>query len=258
MKSVFVSALTVPEQEVRGLMGKLKTYGLEPAAHQWSDDLGAMAWMGPKEHLCQPQCAFWAIMGAREALLKPETRYGLSLLALCVQARRGPGFPIVLLRTGPEPLVAADLPAPLQRAIILSAADAGTPAQLVAKAHAKAPDLPAAYYLDMVGNPQFGQWFEVRPTSDEWPGIIFGVDAGEIKFQAVGPSGQLPTTSTLNFPMQGLQMEFKGRNFTAWAVRNAISPATAFYIKVEGAPATLLFGPFSEEGQTDMYSIALK
>jgi hypothetical protein len=258
MKSVFVSALAVPEQEVRGLMGKLKTYGLDPAAHQWSDDLKAMAWMGPKEQLCQPQCAFWAIMGGREAFLKPETRYGLSLLALCVQAQRGTGFPIVLLLTGAEPLVAGDLPTPLQRAIVLPAADAGTPAQLVAKAHAKVPDLRAAYYLDMVGNPQFGQWFEVRPTRDEWPGIIFGVDAGEIKFQAVGPSGQLPTTSTLNYPMQGLQMEFKGLNFTAWAVRNALSPAIAYYVKVEGAPGTLLFGAFSEEGEADMYPIVLK
>jgi hypothetical protein len=52
---------------------------------------------------------------------------------------------------------------------------------------------------------------------------------GRDKFQAVGPSGQLPTTSTLNYPMQG-QMEFKGLNFTAWAVTMR-SPAIAYYVK---------------------------
>lgn len=258
MKSIWLSALNVPEQEVRALMGKLKTYGLNPSGHQWSDDLAAMGWMGPRNELCNPQCAFWAILGGREASGKPETRYGLSMLALCVQAKRGPGFPIVLLQTGVEPLSAADLPTPLQRAVILPASDAGMPAKLVAKAHVKAPDLPAAYYLDMVGNPQVGQWFEVRPTRDEWPGIIFGVDEGEIKFQAVGPAGQLPTTSTLNYPMQGLKMDFKGRGFTAWALRNMLSPALSYYVKVEGTPGALLFGAFSEAGEAEMYHLTLK
>ncbi|MBI5894999.1 MAG: hypothetical protein HZB24_02975 [Desulfobacterales bacterium] len=258
MKSIWLSALTVPEQEVRGVMGKLKSYGLNPSGHQWNDDLAAMAWMGAKEALCNPQCAFWAILGGRQAWQKPETRYGLAMLALCVQARRGVGFPIVLLQTGAEPLTAADLPTPLQRAVILPALDAGTPAKLVAKAHVQPPALPAAYYLDMVGNPQFGQWFEVRPTRDEWPGVIFGVDEGEIKFQAVGPAGQLPTTSTLNFPMQGLKMDFKGQAFTAWALRNTLSAATSYYVKVEGAPGRLLFGAFSEAGEAEMYHVTLK
>jgi hypothetical protein len=48
-----------------------------------------------------------------------------------------------------------------------------------------------------VGNEQLGQWLEVRPTGDAWPGVTFGVDEGEILFQAVGPSGQLPKTSVL-------------------------------------------------------------
>lgn len=258
MKSIWLSALSVPEQEVRALMGKLKTYGLNPSGHQWNDDLGAMAWMGPKDELCKAQCAFWAIMGGRAAWQKPETRYGLSMLALCVQAKRGIGFPIVLLQSGSDPLSAADLPTPLQRAVVLPAADAGTPAKLVAKAHVQAPDLPASYHLDMVGNPQFGQWFEVRPVREPWPGIIFGVDEGDIKFQAVGPAGQLPTTSTLEYPMQGIKMEYNQRPFTAWALRNTLSPEISYYVKVEGAPATLLFGAFSEAGEAEMFLVSLK
>jgi hypothetical protein len=258
MKNVWLSALAVPEQQVRGLLQKLHTYGLKPSAHEWRNDNAAMAWMGPKEALCAAQCAFWAIMGAKPAFVKPETRYGLSLLALCVQSVRGRGFPIVILQTDAEPMTGAELPTPLQGALILPAADAGTPAKLVAKAHSQPPVLPAAYHFDMVGNPQLGQWFSLRPNEGEWSGVIFGVDEGEIKFQAVGPTGSLPATSTLNYPMQGLKIELKGREYTAWGVRNSVTPDTAYYVKVEGTPGALIFGGFSEESEAEMYALDLR
>lgn len=258
MKTIWLSALTTPEQTVQMVMNKLNTYGLASTGHRWQDDLQGMAWLGPKDELCHPRCAFWAIMGAREALLKPETRYGLSLLALCVQAKRGQGFPIVVLQTQGEPLTTAELPTFLRHALILPAADAGTPAKLVAKAHAKTPDFPTAYDIDMVGNPNFGQWFEIRPSRDTWPGAIFGIDEGEINFQAVGPSGELPKTSTLNYPMQGLKIESGGKTYTAWAVRNPVGQGASYFVKVTGAPGHLLFGAFSEESETEMYRIALK
>ncbi|MBR9981888.1 MAG: hypothetical protein KFF50_12745, partial [Desulfatitalea sp.] len=110
----------------------------------------------------------------------------------------------------------------------------------------------------MVGSAQIGQWFELRPTRDSWPGVIFGIDQGEIKFQAVGPAGALPTTSTLNFPMQGLKIEVGERAYTAWAVRNAISAESSYYVKVEGTPGSLIFGPFSENSETEMVVIDLQ
>lgn len=258
MKTVWISSLAVAEEDVQSLMQKLKTYGLDASGHQWSEDNQALAWMGPRDRLCAADCAFWAIMGSSEALRKPETRYGLSLLALCVQARRGAAFPVVVLQTDAAPLNAEDLPTPLQRAVVLSASDSGTPAKLVAKAHAKVPDLRAAYYFDMVGDPQLGQWYEVRPTQGAWPGIIFGVDEGEIKFQAVGPEGSLPTTSTLNYPMQGIKLSLGETEFTAWATRNEVSQDTAYFIKVQGFPRTLIFGAYSEESEAEMYVIQLQ
>lgn len=258
MKSIWLSALAVDEQDIQKLMQKLKTYGLAGSGHIWKDDNQGLAWAGPLDDLKSPQCAFWAIMGSKAAFEKAETRYGLSLLALCVQAERGPGFPIVILQTDADPLTAADLPTPLQRAVVLPADNAGTPAKLVAKVHAKAPDLPAAYTLRLAGNPQFGQWLELRPTRDAWPGVIFGVDEGEIKFQAVGPAGELPKTSTLNFAMQGLKIDFHEREFTAWALQNEIDVATSYYVKIEGFPSSLLFGAFSEDSDPELYHIRLK
>jgi hypothetical protein len=258
MKNLWLSAISVPEPQVRELLQKLKTYGLNPSGHAWQDDIAAMAWVGPRDALIAKECTFWAIMGSGTALNRPETRYGLSLLALCVQSRRGAGFPIVVLQTDSDPLSAADLPTPLQKALILPAIAPGTPAKLVAKAHRPAPELPAPFYLDMVGSAQIGQWFELRPTQDYWPGVIFGIDQGEIKFQAVGPAGALPTTSTLNFPMQGLKIEVGERAYTAWAVRNTISAESSYYVKVEGTPGSLIFGPFSENSETEMVVIDLQ
>jgi len=258
MKSIWLSALAVVEQDVQKLMQKLQTYGLPGSGHIWSDDNQGLAWAKPMEELSNPQCAFWAVMGGREALLKPETRYGLSLLALCVQAKRGLAFPIIILQTDTPLLSADELPTPLQRAVILSANDGGTPAKLVAKVHAKVPELESAYTFHLPGNPQFGQWFEIRPTRDAWPGVIFGVDDGEIKFQAVGPAGELPKTSTLNYAMQGLKINFQEREFIAWALQNEVGADISYYVKVEGFPNSLLFGPFSEESEPELYHIKLK
>jgi len=258
MKTVWLSAIGARDQDVQALFSKMKTYGLVVSGSPWIDDNKAMAWMGAREEMVKPQCALWAVLGSKNAFLNPETRYGLSLLSCCVQARRGSGIPMVILQTDAEKLSADDLPTPLRRAVVLPALDGGTPAKLVAKVHAALPTFQSPYYLDMVGNPQFGQWFEVRPTQDEWAGIIFGVEEGEIKFQAVGPCGQLPKNSTLNYPMQGLRMEIEGRTYSAWAVRNRITPESSYYIKVEGAPQSILFGAFSEQNETEMFRVQLK
>lgn len=258
MKAVWLTVLDHPEPEIKSFFKKLQAYGLDCAGHQWDSDTRNMAWMGAIEELIRPQCTLWAIVGSRQAFSNSEIRYGLSLLALCAGARRGSVLPLVIVQTLGEALSLTDLPLPLQRGTVLSAGHAGTPAKMVAKSHAQAPDIPSAYHFDMVGNPQFGQWFEVRPTRDEWPGIIFGVDKGEIKFQAVGPSGQLPETCTLNYPMQGIRMEFGGRTFQAWAVRNTITPQSAYYVKVEGCPESVLLGPFSEDNEARMYRLDLK
>jgi hypothetical protein len=118
--------------------------------------------------------------------------------------------------------------------------------------------LPAAYTLDMVGNEQLGQWLQVQPTGDGWPGVIFGVDAGEIVFQAVGPAGQLPEKATLNYAMQGLKLELGGVEYTAWAAQNEVTAESAYFVKVNGTPKTLLFGPYAEDSEAELYVVRLQ
>jgi hypothetical protein len=257
MKTIWLSALQKDESAIQQVMAKYKTYGLELQGHFWQNDNPKLAWLAPREEMLDGQVAVWAIMGSREDFEKEDIRFGLSMLAITVQARKGIAFPMAILQTAGDPLTEEDLPTTLQRADILPAADAGTAAKMVAKVHAPAPKLQAAFHLDMVGNEQLGLWLEVFPTGDPWPGIIFGVDDGEIAFQAVGEPGQLPKTSTLNYAMQGLKLELAEKEFTAWATQNEISAKSAYFIKISGAPGALLFGPYSEAGAAELYTVRL-
>jgi len=257
MKSIWLSALKKDETAVQKVMAQFKNYGLELQGHFWQNDNPKMGWLAPRDELLKADVAMWAVLASRAELEDSDLRYGLSLLALTVQAQKGMGFPIVILQTEGDSITAPELPDPLQRALVMPAGNAATPAKLVAKVHAKPPSLPAAYRLDMVGNEQLGQWLQVYPTVDTWPGIIFGVDAGEIVFQAVGPPGKLPQKTTLNYPMQGIKLEMGGVEFSAWATRNEISGDNAYFIKISGAPNTIVFGPYSEEGEAEMYTLRL-
>jgi hypothetical protein len=257
MKSVWVTSLDKNSDAAGPTMALMKKYGLPANGIFWNNDNQKMGWLASKEPLLHPHTVLWVVLGSAASLGEKGIRYGLSLLALSVQAQKGPGFPIAILQTEGALPSTADLPTPLQRALVLSTANPAMPAKLVAKLHSKPPELPADYHLDMVGNEQIGQWIEVRPTRGSWPGVLFGVDGGEIAFQAVGPSGRLPQKTTLNYPMQGLKLEMGGTEFTAWATRNEISAQTAYFVKITGSPETLLFGPYAEDGEAELYVVRL-
>lgn len=258
MKTIWLSAMHKDEAAVQKLMTQMKTYGLVLQGHFWTNDNAKMTWLGAREELINDQVGMWAILAGRDELFQDDLRYGLSLLALSVDARRKNGYSIVILQTEGDPVTADDLPTALKSALVMPADDTGTPAKLVAKVHTVPPLLPTAYIVDMAGNEQLGQWLEVRPTGDPWPGVIFGVDEGEILFQAVGPSGQLPKTSVLNYAMQGLKLELGGTEFTAWATQNEVSTEHSYYVKVGGTPRTLLFGPYAENSEAELYVIRLQ
>ncbi len=257
MKKVWVSSLGKAEDVVKKLMGQLKTYGMEANGHFWEDDLDKMAWIKPREELLAADTALWGIIGSAEDFQTPSLRYGLSLLATTVQAQKGHSFPILLLLTGGS-LDSQELPTTLKGTHIMSTDDPGFGAKVVAKVHSPLKTAQMEYRLDVYGNPQIGQWFEVGPVEDAWSGAMFGVSEGNILFQAVGPKGSLPSQSTLNYPMQGLKMSLGEREFTAWAVKNHIEPGSSYFVKVEGHPERILFGPFSDKEQTDVFVVDLK
>jgi hypothetical protein len=258
MKKLWLSSLVSSEDVVKKLMTQLKTYGLEANGHFWEDNLEKVAWMKPREELIDTQVVLWAILGSEEDFRNPAFRYGLSLLALTVQAQRGLYFPMVLLQTEGEPISPDLLATPLKGAEVLPASSNVLGAKLVAKAHATPKKISPDYHIDIYGNEHIGQWFEIRPLDSTWPGGMFGVNGGEITFHAVGPGGKLPSKSVLNYPMEGLKLNLGEKEYTAWAAQNELNPETSYFVKVEGFPESILFGPYSTEEAADVYVIELK
>jgi hypothetical protein len=258
MPSIWLSSIGKDQAAVQKIMTQMKTYGVIVKGHFWNYDNAKMAWKESLAEACAKDIVAWAIFATRDELNDEGVRYGLSMLALCLAAERGADFPILVLQRFGDALTAETLPTPLRQAAIIPTEAAGTQAKIVARLHAKAVAPPAPYFINMVGSAMVGQWLEIRPTSEKWPGIIFGVDQGEIAFQAVGLAGALPDKSTLHHAMRGLQIELGAKKYTAWAVRNEITPQSSYYVKIDGAPDSILFGPFTEGDQAEMFTLDLK
>jgi hypothetical protein len=258
MKKLWMTSLAPSEEAVKKVMGQLKTYGLEVNGHFWEDDLQKMAWIKARDALIDANVALWLVLASKENLLAPSIRGGLSLLALTVQAQRGLGFPIALLLTEGEPPAAETLPTQLKDVLVLSASDATYGAKVVARVHAPMKHALPDYRLDVYGNPHIGQWFEVGPREASWQGAMFGVSGADISFHGVGPKGSLPSRSVLNYPMKGLKVNLGDKEFVAWAVQNELDARSSYFVKVEGCPESILFGPYSSDQEAEVHVITLK
>ena len=258
VKTVWLSSLGSSEETVKNLISQLRAYGLEVKGHFWEDDVKKMAWAKPREELIKPDVALWIILAAPENLVNPSIRYGLSLLTLTVQAKRGLSFPIVILLLQGEPPSTETLPMPLKGVDFLSLTDPGMAAKLVTKIHTPVKETALEYRIDTYGNPQIGQWIEVGPMNLLWPGAMFGIAEGEITFHAVGPKGGLPSQTVLRYPLKGLKLNLGGKEYIAWAVQNEIDSETSYFVKIEGSPESFLFGPYSTQEEAEVYVIKTK
>jgi hypothetical protein len=198
----------------------------------------------------------WIILATPEGLQDLSIRYGLSLLALTVQATRGSSFPIAVVTvqsSGARP----DLPTPLRSAACLTLEDSGLGPKIVALAHKRSGKGAASYHCDVYGNPRIGQWFEVGPVGEEWSGALFAVDEGEIRFHAAGRRGVLPERATLEYPSKGIELELQDSTFTAWACRNRLSEQESYFVQVSGHPGSILFGSYPESDDPELFTLNL-
>jgi hypothetical protein len=98
----------------------------------------------------------------------------------------------------------------------------------------------------------FGQWFEIGPRSGEWQGAMLGV-AGEgaaLQEHAVGPRGDIPEKTTLNYATSGIKAEVRGIEFDACSVQNPIGEEDSYWIQVRGQPTHVIVGS-SHPGSDD-------
>ncbi len=239
-------------------MTAMKPYGLTVDGHFWTDDVKKIGWILPRKELLDPKTALWLILTSVEEMLKPSIRYGLSLLALAVQANRETGLPITILQTSGDPISPETLTTPLKAAEVLSHKGTVPGAKLVAMVHQPFQPIVPEYRFDIYGHEQIGQWFEVGPRQTDWKGAMFGVHGGEITIHAVGPKGRLPEKSVLHYPMKGMKLVLGKEEYVAWAVQNPLNQDTSYYIKVDGCPDSIIFGPLAEKDEADVYMMKLK
>ena len=60
--------------------------------------------------------------------------------------------------------------------------------------------------------------------------------------------------------MEGLRLDLREKEYIAWAVQNKLNAETSYFVKVEGFPESILFGPVPAEGadEVDVHVIQLK
>ncbi len=254
-KTVWITSLTKDEEKASAVFKKIHDYGLATNGHFWVDDLEKMAWSGAAEQLLSPETAVWLITGAAEDFAKDSVRRGLALLALLVAGQRGHGFPTVICPFEGQ-VDPATLPTPLKGAD--SVANAALGAKLAAKANIPWKPDPADYRLKLYPLPGLGLWFEAGPAAGHaWKGAVFGVSDADIAAQGVGPEGNIPERSTLEFPFKGMKMTAGDKEYLAWGLSNAIAPDTSYFVKVTAAPNAILFGELPGEGDAELFSLML-
>jgi hypothetical protein len=238
---------------------QLGQYGFDVTGSKWGDDLQHMQWVTLGATLLEVANAdLWLIAGDGGDFMRPSNRYALSLLTATLHQHRGEGFPIIGLSLEGIPETAT-LPTFLRPLQWLSVADQSWPAKMVAVAFRTKNVAPPEFRFGVYANPMFGQWFEVGPRHETWAGAMFGVPKeATITHHAVGPRGQVPERSTLEYEIQGMQAEVRGRTFSAHAVQNTIGPEDSYYVRVEGFPATAVFGGHPGMDQAEVFVIDLQ
>ena len=177
------------------------------------------------------------------------TLHGLSVLSLALNARLGHELPIVLLGdTG-----AAALPTPLAAALRIDEKTPSWQAKIVALAHRQKRVPAGPYRIGMNAHEKFGQWFEVGPANGVWEGAMLGVAGAAIDFHAVGPKGELPEKTVLEFATKDMKLALGADEYTAWSVQNVIDAEHSYFVRVKGAPASLLFGPLAQGDEAEVF-----
>ncbi len=256
MKKIWITALDRDFEAVQKLMTTLKSYGLDAGGHFWVDDIKRMSWTAPLEELQAKETALWIIMGLPDQFKASTIRFGLSMIAVSIQFRKGVGFPIMVLTEGELP--ADSLPTPLKGAEIHLLTGPALGATVTARASMPVKGIETGYHFNVHGLPDIGLWFEIGPAGAlDWQGALFGVHGAEIDFHGVGQAGGIPERAVLEYPVKGMKIKLGDREFTAWAVQNRLDGASSYYIRVQGEPDTIIFGPYTGDDEAEMHVISL-
>jgi hypothetical protein len=150
------------------------------------------------------------------------------------------------------------LPMALKDAEIKPVADASVlGAKIAARSGMPVKGVETPYHLYVHGLPGIGLWFEVGPAGAvDWSGAFFGVHDAEIDFHGVGSAGSIPERAVLEYPVKGIKMMLEEKEITAWGIQNRLDASSSYYVRVQGEPDTILFGPYPDGDELDAHVIS--
>lgn len=221
----------------------LRAVGFATATVRWADFRpGTNDWLGLSEVLDDPGVAVWVIAGPPEAF-DPQTISQISLLTL---ALNGKLWPVTAFVTPLADKTDLELPPLLSHVKVFNPLDPYA-AKLMA-CRFKAPvKNPWPFYLKTYASPLIGLWLEVGPTeSEKWSGFMLAVTRTLIDVMGVGPRGRIPKSSTVNYPMHGLEGQLGELRFTGSAAKNTLDAGTSAFIRLTGPPNHLIVGPYPD------------
>ncbi len=239
-------------------MAALKKNGLLPQGNRWVDDVAKAAWAELLPALSDAQQNdAWVVALDRASFERESVRYGLSVLAATLRERRGAAYPLVVLGIDFMP-VQEQLPTFLRAGPIYTVADGGWPAKLVASFFKKGEHASQEFRFSAYASQYTGQWFEIGSNTDTWSGVMFGVSgAAKITHHAVGPKGALPERTVLEYATKDIQAKVGDTQFTVWSVQNQVTAEQSYFLKVEGAPAQVVFGGHPGAENAEVYVVSL-
>jgi len=86
---------------------------------------------------------------------------------------------------------------------------------------------------------------------------MFGVHGADIDVHGVGPADGIPARTVLEYAVKGMKVQLGEEEFTAWAAQNRLDSAMSYYVRVQGAPDKLLFGPYAASEDAEVHVVAL-
>ena len=254
-KRIWITSLSKDKDTTEALLQLGRKYGLAPDGHFWVDEVKKIAWQAPLDSLLAKETALWVIAGTKKDLEKDSVRYGLSLLCLSLQHTKGIGFPILFVCPD-DSIRIEDLPTPFKGCDILKSDHPSLGAKLTARANTPVKIIPMDYRINIHANPGYGIWYEIGPAKGlVWNGMLAGGLTAEVDAHGVGPKGELPLKTTLEYPMQGLKLALGKDEYKAWAVKNKIDENLSYYVRFSDSPGSVLFGQLPDEDNEGEFHI---
>jgi len=73
----------------------------------------------------------------------------------------------------------------------------------------------------------------------------------------VGPANGIPARTVLEYAQKGMKAQVGSDEYIIWAARNRLDETVSYYVRVQGAPEKLLFGPYAADDDAEAHIVSL-